>query len=161
LNLARLLPRLAVFSPPPAEDGDSLPYFDHTVDIVVTSGSAPKRIAEVRRVAAAAVVRAIDRDTMHIEWQAGFTDSPLQTTSIIIPVYNSVIYTQKCLDRLRETLPHNFRGEIVVVDDASSDHTPQVLKQFAAVDRRLRVIRNEKNSGFITSCNRGANQATG
>lgn len=161
LNLAGALPRLAVFSPPPGNDGDTLPYFDHTIDVVVTSASGPARLAEGRRVAAGVFVRLVDRDKFEIEWQNGMSDRELQTTSIIIPVYNNVAYTRKCLDRVRETLPHNFKDEIIVVDDASSDDTPAVLEHFSAIDIRVKVFRNPKNSGFITSCNRGAKEASG
>jgi O-antigen biosynthesis protein len=85
----------------------------------------------------------------------------LQTASIIIPVYNQVNYTQSCLEELGKTLPHDFRGEIIVVDDASSDETAEVLKRFEAADPRIKVLRNAQNAGFIASCNRAAGEASG
>ncbi len=47
--------------------------------------------------------------------------------------------------------------EVIVVDDGSSDETPQMLTQIAG----LLTHRNEQNLGFIGSCNRGAATARG
>jgi GT2 family glycosyltransferase len=58
-----------------------------------------------------------------------------------------------------KTLPHNFSGEIIVVDDASTDETPLALAQWAELDNRITSLRNSHNQGFIASCNRGAEAA--
>lgn len=78
-------------------------------------------------------------------------------TSIIIPAFNQLRYTLGCLISIFS------RGakcsfEIVLVDDASSDETASVLAEFAP---RIRLLRQEKNSGFISSCNLGAKNARG
>ena len=158
-DLAGAFPHLAVFSPPANSVADSLPYLDHTIDIVVTASSDPGRIAEAERVAVTGFV--CIGDTLEVIWRDDAAGNQLQTTSIIIPVYNEVAYTRSCLEQLQKTLPHNFRGEIIVVDDSSSDETPEVLKQLAAADERLKVLRNRENAGFIASCNRGAKEASG
>jgi GT2 family glycosyltransferase len=62
---------------------------------------------------------------------------------------------------LIDTLPGNFRGEIIVVDDASTDETLTALKRWTQADQRIRVVRNEQNKGFIGSCNAGAGAAHG
>jgi GT2 family glycosyltransferase len=161
LDLAAFFPNLPVFSPPSTPEAENtLPYLDHTIDMVVTASSDPADIAEARRVSAAAVVRLSNSDSFDVEWQLS-GEEPAETVSIIIPVYNEVNYTQSCLEELRKTLPQNFRGEIIVVDDASSDETPAVLKQFAETDERIKVLRNPENAGFIASCNRGAQEASG
>lgn len=76
--------------------------------------------------------------------------------SIIIPVYNKVEYTANCLNSLLE---HGSRlaAEIIVINDASSDDTAQYLERCHG----LRVLHNAENSGFIESCNRGADAARG
>ncbi|HYP01720.1 MAG TPA: glycosyltransferase [Pyrinomonadaceae bacterium] len=176
LNLAAALPHLAVFSPPTANGHHSLPYLDHSVDIVVVPASDSRHLAEAHRVAAVAVVQAHgteagggrqqsdakngSRIRLVPEWKEGaITETPLPSASIIIPVHNKVDYTEKCLEQLLQTLPPNFRGEIIVVDDASTDETPAALLRWTQTDGRIRVLRNEQNKGFIGSCNAGAEAA--
>lgn len=72
--------------------------------------------------------------------------------SIIIPIHGKLAYTCACLESLAE---HGTQGpafEVIVVDDASPDDSAEVL---AAVDG-LRLLRNERNLGFVGSCNAGA-----
>jgi len=76
--------------------------------------------------------------------------------SIVIPVYNKIEYTVACLRSLGEHAgPAPF--EVIVVDDCSSDATPEQLAQIEGI----RVVRNERNLGFIGSCNAGAALAQG
>jgi GT2 family glycosyltransferase len=77
-------------------------------------------------------------------------------TSIVIPVYNKWRYTYSCLEALLE----NIKGaeyEVIVVDDCSSDETPEMMKKI----ENAVYVRNEKNLGFTGSCNAGAKKATG
>ena len=70
-------------------------------------------------------------------------------------------HTEACLTQLIATLPAGFRGEILVVDDASTDETPAVMDRWAATCPFIRVIRSDENRGFGQSCNRGAEAAAG
>ncbi|WP_415209054.1 glycosyltransferase [Rudaea sp.] len=93
-------------------------------------------------------------------------DAPLQRfavptsaqpkASIVIPVYNKIEYTVACLRSLAEHAA-DAAFEVIVVDDGSSDATPAQLAQIAGI----RALRNERNLGFIGSCNAGAAQARG
>lgn len=76
--------------------------------------------------------------------------------SVVIPVYGKANYTYHCL---RSLYGHRSRYEfeVIVVDDASPDETLAMLSEIGGV----RVIRNERNQGFIRSCNRGAEEARG
>ncbi|HYE75503.1 MAG TPA: glycosyltransferase family 2 protein, partial [Blastocatellia bacterium] len=172
LNLSAVFPQLAIFSPSTTNGRPALPYLDRSVDIVVLSSSDPDHIQEARRLAAVAIVKVIGEfgQTHQIEpqfrliteWQENaISEALLTSTSIIIPVFNKVEYTENCLEQLRMTLPHDFSGEIILVDDASTDDTPSALERWAALDRRIKVIRNPRNLGFIRSCNRGAEAASG
>jgi GT2 family glycosyltransferase len=78
--------------------------------------------------------------------------------SIIIPVFNRASLTQQCLDVLLAALPASTDAEIIVVDDGSSDVTPQVL---AGYGERIRVVTHAGNRGFAATCNDGAAVATG
>ena len=76
--------------------------------------------------------------------------------SIIIPVHNQSAYTLTCLRAInRGTAGVNY--EVVVVDDGSDDETPTIFEQI----RGVRVIRHEKNRGFIAACVSGAAEARG
>jgi GT2 family glycosyltransferase/glycosyltransferase involved in cell wall biosynthesis len=76
--------------------------------------------------------------------------------SIIIPVFNQFRFTQACLASLQEHQgPERF--EVIVVDDCSTDGTAEAVPQIPGVV----YLRNETNSGFIASCNRGAEAARG
>lgn len=77
--------------------------------------------------------------------------------SIIIPVYNHARLTRQCLETLF-SVPSACTAEIIVVDDASTDETSVMLNEFAG---RVRVVTHAQNSGFATSCNDGAQIATG
>lgn len=45
--------------------------------------------------------------------------------------------------------------ELIVIDDASSDRTSEILQTFAAGDRRIRILRNRQNLGLAASLNIG------
>jgi hypothetical protein len=69
------------------------------------------------------------------------TNTPL--VSVLITTYNRSSLLQRALTRV---LWQDFSDlEVVVIDDCSSDDTPEVMKQF--VDPRVRYIRNEQNVG--------------
>src|SRR5438046_6207045 len=76
--------------------------------------------------------------------------------SIIIPVFNQFRFTQACLASLQEHQGAE-RFEVIVVDDCSSDATAEAVPRMPGIV----YLRTETNSGFITSCNRGAEAARG
>ena len=76
--------------------------------------------------------------------------------SIIIPVFNQLRFTQACLASLQEH-QGTERFEVIIVDDCSTDETAEAVPQMPGVV----YLRNETNSGFIASCNRGAETARG
>jgi glycosyltransferase involved in cell wall biosynthesis len=70
------------------------------------------------------------------------THKPL--IAAILPTYNEELNVSGVLDVLRAT---SILDEIILVDDGSSDRTVEILYQAAAVDRRIQVIRHDKNKG--------------
>ena len=62
----------------------------------------------------------------------------------IIPTYNEELNVAGVLEVLHATA---ILGEVILVDDGSSDRTVEILRQAAAMDQRFRVIQHEKNSG--------------
>jgi GT2 family glycosyltransferase len=85
-------------------------------------------------------------------------DQPMRRCTVIIPVYNKVALTRRCLETLFSQPPQGFEREIVVVDDHSTDATPQLLTGYGD---RLRVVTHAVNAGFATACNDGAAGARG
>lgn len=78
-------------------------------------------------------------------------------TSIIIPVFNQLEYTQRCLEALAENT-NRTDFEIVIVDNASIDGTGEYL---ATLNRKIKIISNEENLGFARACNQGARLSSG
>ncbi len=158
LDVAGILPGEVVFSP--FANQDALPYEDGSVDAIVLREGNGMRLAEAKRIAAVAVVTVSESD-LCVDWveEAGPLATP--SVSIIIPVFNHASVTEVCLNALKETLPGDWAVDVVVVDDASTDTTPQMLRAFSSQVSWLRVLRNEVNSGFVDSINRGAREARG
>src|SRR2546428_1998680 len=75
--------------------------------------------------------------------------------SVVIPVYNQERYIAEAVDSvLRQTYPD---VELVVVDDGSTDRTPEIVKGYGS---RLRYM-HQDNSGAATALNRGIQAASG
>ena len=73
------------------------------------------------------------------------------TCSIIIPVYNHLELTRRCIETLlQQELP--LDSEIVVVDDASD---PPAVSALGDLVSRLRIIRRDCNGGFAVATNDG------
>lgn len=78
--------------------------------------------------------------------------------SVIVPVYNVGQYLGKCLDSLLSQTYENL--EILLIDDGSGDNSPALCDEYAAKDKRIRVIHKE-NGGLSSARNRGLDEATG
>lgn len=76
--------------------------------------------------------------------------------SVIVPVHGNAALTRRCLEALLVDLPSDC--ETVVVDDASTDSTPQLLRGYG---ERIRVVSLAANEGFAGACNAGAAAARG
>ena len=78
--------------------------------------------------------------------------------SVIVPVYNTEKYLEKCLDSLvNQTLTDI---EIICVNDGSTDGSLAILNKFAADDFRIKVI-NQNNKGQSAARNAGLSAAKG
>jgi len=64
---------------------------------------------------------------------------PLSRVSLVIPVYKQLLHIMQCLESML-CLPDKV-GELIVVDNASSDGTPEHLKGMDGIT----VIRNASN----------------
>src|ERR1017187_8236932 len=84
---------------------------------------------------------------------------PPRLVSIIILVLNQLEHTRACLESLAQhtPLPH----EIILVDNGSTDGTPQLFKSWQTTHPPCTVIRNESNHGFAGGNNQGLAVARG
>ena len=79
--------------------------------------------------------------------------------SVIIPVFNTEKYLDRCLDSV---LGQTLRDiEVLCVDDLSTDGTPALLERRAAADSRLKVLRMDQNGGPGKARNRALDAAEG
>ncbi len=76
--------------------------------------------------------------------------------SIVVPVHGHAALTRRCLDTVLGDLPDAC--EVVVVDDASADSTPEVLDSYGDAIRALKLA---SNLGYAGACNEGAAVAKG
>lgn len=76
--------------------------------------------------------------------------------TVLMAVHNGEQYLETAVNSiLRQTL-RDF--DFLIVDDASTDATPQMLANFAAKDARIQILTNETNLGLTASLNRGIAQ---
>ncbi|HDY70694.1 MAG TPA: glycosyltransferase [Nitrospirae bacterium] len=75
--------------------------------------------------------------------------------SVIVPAYNADRTISKCLSSLTNQSISQDAYEVIVVDDGSTDKTPDIIRQF-----QVRYLFQE-NSGPATARNKGAEEAKG
>jgi glycosyltransferase involved in cell wall biosynthesis len=79
--------------------------------------------------------------------------------SVICLCYNHERFLVEALDSVRHQT--YARVEIIVVDDASTDNSQQLLRQYAAAHPQIRLILNQENSGNCRAFNQGFALARG
>jgi GT2 family glycosyltransferase/glycosyltransferase involved in cell wall biosynthesis len=75
--------------------------------------------------------------------------------SIIIPVLDKLEFTRQCLDRIWRNTGSEIAYEVIIVDNASSDGTPDWFANVTTFPRPLRYVRNVHNQGFAKANNTG------
>ena len=86
-------------------------------------------------------------------------ESQIPIISIIIPAYNAAEYLPHCLESLLSQTYPNL--EIIIVNDASTDHTLSVIKRYANQDNRIRFIDKQVNGGVSLARNDALHIASG
>ncbi len=80
--------------------------------------------------------------------------------SVILPTYNrGNVFLKRAIDSILAQTYRDF--ELIIIDDGSTDQTPEILESYQKADPRIRVIRHEKNQGLIAGLNEGINFARG
>lgn len=70
--------------------------------------------------------------------------------SIIVPVYNMDLYLEECLDSIEAQTFKDW--ECIVVDDGSTDRSPEICDSYAEKDQRFKVI-HKSNGGLSNARN--------
>lgn len=89
--------------------------------------------------------------------QADMTDTSHQSQnvliSVVLPTFNGSRYLAESLDSiLAQTYPH---WELIVVDDASTDETSDIIARYSGCDGRIRYVRHEQNRRLPAALNTG------
>jgi GT2 family glycosyltransferase len=94
----------------------------------------------------------------------------MNKVSVIIVNYNTAKEIGRCLISIQNSKwRQNFSPseckiqnlEIIVVDNASTDDSIEVIRQLAEKFKNIKLIENKKNLGFAKACNQGAKNASG
>ncbi len=80
------------------------------------------------------------------------------TISVIMPVYNAEKHLKKSVDSVINQTYKNF--ELIVIDDGSTDLSGKICDEYAATDKRIKVI-HQKNSGVSKARNSGIEASKG
>ena len=90
-------------------------------------------------------------DGCRAEWKGADCTLKEVRCDIIIPVYNSLGYTSRCLNAIKDNTDYpNYK--VIVVDNASSDGTDEYLRNREDIE----LISNSENAGFARACNQAA-----
>ena len=81
-------------------------------------------------------------------------DQPLVT--IIIPIYNAERTLRKCLGRVRNQSYQNI--EVLLVDDGSTDRSPDICREYCEKDPRFRLL-TQAHQGVAAGRNRAMGEA--
>ena len=79
--------------------------------------------------------------------------------SIIIPVYNSEEFLNKCLDSLTKQSYKNL--ELIIVNDGSPKNCSEIAKEYMNKDSRIKYVEHEKNKGLFQARVTGFENSTG
>ncbi|HWH03492.1 MAG TPA: glycosyltransferase family 2 protein, partial [Gemmatimonadales bacterium] len=67
---------------------------------------------------------------------------PTPLVSVVTPVYNTGKYLAECIESVLAQTFTDF--EYVILDNASTDDSPEIIARYARRDPRIRVVRNER-----------------
>jgi hypothetical protein len=79
--------------------------------------------------------------------------------TVLMPVYNGEPYVDEAISSVLAQEFQHF--EFIIVDDGSSDATPQILQDWASRDRRITILRAPERRGIVCALNYGLENARG
>lgn len=73
--------------------------------------------------------------------------------SVLMPAYNAQFFIAQAIESILTQTLQNF--EFIIINDGSTDQTPEIIRHYAAQDRRIKFIDNPENQGLIAVLNQG------
>jgi len=83
----------------------------------------------------------------------------MQKISVVLPVYNGADYLAASIQSVINQTYQNW--EMIIVDDASTDNTPEIIAHFMKKDKRIQSFANPENIQLPESLNAGFKKASG
>ena len=81
--------------------------------------------------------------------------------AVIVPAFNEAPVIPELISELREAFTsHHLQGEVILVDDGSTDNTAEIAQEVAEGWSALKIIRHKKNLGKTESMLTGANSTS-
>ena len=71
--------------------------------------------------------------------------------SVVMSVYNSELSLKKSIESIISQTYENI--EFLIMDDASSDNSSNIINQFQKIDKRIKIFNNKENVGLTKSLN--------
>jgi len=79
--------------------------------------------------------------------------------SVVMPVYNAEKYLKEAIESILNQTYKNF--EFILINDASTDSSLEIINQFARKDKRIKFINNQENKGIAETRNIGIKLSKG
>lgn len=79
--------------------------------------------------------------------------------SVLMPCYNASDFLNEAIDSVLSQTYRDF--EFIIIDDASTDDSYEIIKKYAKVDNRIKYFKNDENIGNAATRNRGFKICTG
>ncbi len=78
--------------------------------------------------------------------------------SIIVPVYNTEQYLEKCIGSILDQTYDDY--ELIMVNDGSTDNSKKIIQTYCKKTDKIKLI-NKKNGGLSSARNKGVEKPTG
>ena len=87
------------------------------------------------------------------------TEHPSPTISVIMGVYNGERFLREAVDSVRNQADDGFG--FIICDDCSTDGSSDILHEYAASDKRIKLLKNDRNLGLAATLNKCLSVARG
>lgn len=116
-----------------------------------------RKLVEQLRISVTGMLADAEQRVVELWTQRASTLDPQAdpAVSIVIPVFNNLEATLRCLQSVAENWFDGLGVQVIVVDDGSTDRTSNVLSRIPGIS----YVRRSQSEGFAAACNQGAQAA--